>query len=104
MEYLIIGVSLLCAGALLLVKQTCAELTLASHEMIELCQHVAEMYGRKLGSDNTFMCYYCHYWFTPDKLERIGKYDYCLEHGSRRKERMLKEEVGVSQPQSARNS
>lgn len=47
--------------------------------------------------ENSFTCYFCQKRFPLTERESIGKYDYCIEHGSVRKERLLKEECGVSQ-------
>ena len=46
--------------------------------------------------ENSFTCYFCQKRFPLTERESIGKYDYCIEHGSVRKERLLKEECGVS--------
>jgi hypothetical protein len=43
-------------------------------------------------SGTSFTCHYCHNRFPITELETIGKYDYCLEHGLARQQRMLEEE------------
>lgn len=35
-----------------------------------------------------FVCYYCSRTLPYEKLEQIGKYDYCLEHGSARQKKL----------------
>jgi hypothetical protein len=47
--------------------------------------------------ENSFTCYFCQRRFPMTEKETIGKYDYCIEHGTMRKERLLREECGVSQ-------
>lgn len=31
-----------------------------------------------------FVCYYCQHSFGAESLERVGKYDYCKQHGLER--------------------
>lgn len=36
-------------------------------------------------TENSFMCYYCHYRFPLTELEQHGQYKYCREHGTARR-------------------
>lgn len=35
-----------------------------------------------------FICAYCGHSFSNDQLERVGKYDYCSQHGMRRQKEL----------------
>jgi len=38
--------------------------------------------------EERFVCYYCSHTFGLERLERVGGYDYCRQHGIKRQERL----------------
>lgn len=78
-----------CEGATQLAAKTCHQLLHSAfpNQNLDWSWH----------HENSFMCYFCQKRFPLTERETIGKYDYCLEHGTARKQRLLREECGVSQ-------